>query len=114
MSFISTNNVTLIDNNTILVAEYVEKDSISQNRIPSKLRKTLWCTLSLFCVGFILLAVAIEEIIRTGELEYGWGYMAISVIVLIPGLFYLIMFIRAKREKNDELKRDLFGNIPEL
>lgn len=116
MSFASTSNDTLIiDKETIIETrpECID-DSICQGRMPRRLRKTFWSTVSLFCVGFILLVVAVEEVIRTGELSSSYGFLAISVIVLIPGLYYLVMFVKAKKEKDKDIKRELYDDIPVL
>ncbi len=115
MSFVSTSNVTLIydDNNTVIIT-VDRKDTISMGRIPSRLKKTLCCTLALFIIGVLLLIMAIIQIVRKDEFWDGGGFLFLSVVMLIPGMYYLVMFIKAKRSKDIDQKREVYENIPEI
>jgi hypothetical protein len=89
-------------------------DSIALNRIPRRLKKTFYCSLSLFLLGIILLILGIEEAIRRNKFDAGMTYIIIGVIVSIPGCYYTYQFYKAHRVDDIEDRKEIYGDIPEL
>ncbi len=90
------------------------KDSVSHNKIPKKLFKTFLCALSLFIVGLISIGVAIYKFAKTDEIYTGIAFIFLGIITLIPGGYYLYQFVKAKRQKDIDKRREVLEDIPEL
>ncbi len=89
-------------------------NSIIINNIPSRLKKTFFCSLSLLIIGIILLSIGIEEWIRNKEFYNGMPFIILSIIVLIPGLYYIYQFMRAKLTNDQEERREIYNEIPDF
>jgi hypothetical protein len=92
----------------------VSVDSVARGKVPRKLKKTLVCAVILFILGVVLLAVGIEENVRTERWLRGLPFYVLCLIVLIPGGFYTYQFCRAKVEKDVDERREILSKIPEL
>lgn len=104
-------------NNNLNDSLYEDKQSVNSimlNRIPKKLKKTFYISLSLFLLGILMIILGTEEVIRTSELNSGMTYLIIGGIVSIPGCFYVYQFYKAKRCENLEEKTEIYDEIPEL
>ncbi len=91
-----------------------QRDSIIENKIPKKLRRTL-----IFCILFVLIGIGllITGIIHAGlydDIQSSFPFWILSLLCLIPGVYYSIQFIRAKFEKNISYRREIIDDIPEL
>jgi hypothetical protein len=84
------------------------------NTIPKRLNKTLYCSLTLFILGIVLVIVGIIHTIMTENFTTGIPFWAIGGIVLIPGAYYTLAFYRIRTEKNDEIKQEMIDDIPEI
>jgi hypothetical protein len=120
MSFdASTTNNSLItfDDNSRISLIYVPRksiDSVEQNIVPKRLKRTCCCSIALFISGILLLAVGIEESVRGENFDDGFAFFILSFLVFIPGGFYVFQFCRAKLSKNVEERREILDNIPTL
>ena len=92
----------------------VSMDSIAKHKIPKRLKKTFYCTFALLIVGIILSVVGVEESIRRENFYAGLTFYLLAFIVLIPGVYYTYQFCKAKRQKNEDLRRDIMDDIPEI
>lgn len=92
----------------------VSEDSIAKNKIPRRIKKTLYCSLLLLILGLVLTIVGIEKTIRTNDFTYLYSLVILGVILLIPGVFYIVKFTRAKCAKDEELRREILEDIPEV
>jgi hypothetical protein len=117
MSFLSTANESILSENIDLISTRVpqiEKELTVKVKFPQRLKKTFYLSLGLFIVGIILLIVCLEEMIRQDDFWAGWHFLAISVIVLIPGTYYSIQFLRARLAKDPDVSGEIYDTIPEL
>lgn len=92
----------------------IPRDSIYNNKIPRKLIKTFIFSIIFVLIGIGLLIAGIIKATLTDNIQSSFPYWILSALCLIPGLYYLVQFIRAKLEKNLEYKREIFDDIPEL
>jgi hypothetical protein len=96
-----------------------EKDQADLNvvekfHVPQNLRKTFFCSLSLFIVGLTLIGIGfIREIAETVP-GVGITFWTLGGIVLIPGGYYSYQFYKAKKSKSDDERNDILDQIPEL
>ena len=90
------------------------KDSVYYNRIPTKLKKTFYFVMILLIIGLTLFSIGIYFSIIDDEVQDGISYMIIGLICIIPGLYYTVQFIRAKREKDEEYRREILNDIPPM
>jgi hypothetical protein len=114
MSFESTAHESMISENLELVLNCEQKDSIDRYEIPQRLKKTFYLSILLFVAGIVLLIVAIVEFIQNDSIWNGLQFLILSAIVMIPGSFYTIQFIRAWMAKEIDIKMEIFDNIPEV
>jgi hypothetical protein len=98
----------------ISICSNVSEDSIAQNKIPRRLKKTFYYSLILLVTAIILLIIGIEESFRNGSFQDGISFYVLSIIVFIPGGYYVYQFFKAKMAKDVENKRGIFEHIPEL
>ena len=98
----------------VSICSNVSEDSIAQNRIPRRLKKTFYYSLILLVTAIILLIIGIEESLRNESFQDGISFYILSIIVFIPGGYYVYQFFKAKMAKDVENKRDIFEHIPEL
>ena len=96
------------------ICSNVSEDSIAQNRIPKRLKKTCYYSLILLITAIILLCIGIEESIRNENFQDGISFYILSIFVFIPGGYYVYQSFKAKMSKDIESKRDIFEHIPEL
>ena len=101
-------NVNLIHNNNNN-EEFIQA---KQFTIPNNLKKTFRCVIILTILGIILLIFGIEDLIRTEELKTFICLSVLSLLVLIPGLFYLFQFYKACKEKDENKRNEILNDIP--
>lgn len=94
--------------------DYRIKDSIHYNRIPSKLRKSFFISIILIILGFCLFVTGILEATDSPSIQESFVFFIIGLLCLIPGGYYFAQFIRAKTEKDEDLRREIFDDIPNL
>lgn len=92
--------------------DYKINDSISYNRIPSRLKKTFYISILFVIFGFGLLITGIIKARDSPSIQDSFVYLIISVIFLIPGGYYLAQFIRAKAEIDEDIRREILDDIP--
>ena len=94
-----------------------ENDSLINNNIPKKLKKTFLITTALLFIGILLFGYGIIEII---DLDYdddklsGITFILIGFLVLIPGVYYTFRFCQAKFTKDSNMRNSLYESIPQL
>jgi uncharacterized membrane-anchored protein len=89
-------------------------NSTALNKIPKRLLKTFYVSLSLFILGILMIILGIEEVIRKREFNAGVTYLVIGGIVSIPGCYYIYQFYKARRCEDLDDKNEIYGEIPEL
>jgi len=87
-------------------------DSVTNNQIPRRLRKTFTCSLVLFLLGIVLLILGIIKSVDENDFFSGLTFLMLSIIVLIPGAFYMYQFFKAKREQDVNIRREILDDIP--
>jgi len=92
----------------------IQRDSTFHNKIPERLKRSFIMSIIFVLIGIGLLVAGIIKAILSDDIQSSLPYWILSVICLIPGLFYSIQFLRAKLEKNIEYRRNIIDNIPEL
>lgn len=116
-SRLSTTSNSFLDENdrtTHINFQANNKCEAINNKIPDKLKKTFYCTFSLFIVGIILFLVGTEEAIRNYSFKNGIAFWIIAFIILIPGAYYTYQFYKAQREKDIEIREEILDEIPVL
>ena len=88
-------------------------DSVTQNRIPTKLKKTFYCSLLLFIFGVFLFIFGTVEWNRIG-INNSYYFFILGLILLIPGVYYSFLFCKAKQVKSLDMRRTVYQHIPEL
>jgi len=56
--------------------------------------------------------IGIIKAINSPFIQDSFVYLIISLLILIPGVFYFAQFIRAKLEKDEDIRRDIYEDIP--
>lgn len=94
--------------------DYKIKDSIHYNRIPSRLKKTFCISIFLVILGFCLLITGILKALDSPSIQDSFVYLIFSILCLIPGGYYFAQFLRAKAEKDEDIRREILDDIPNL
>jgi hypothetical protein len=84
------------------------------NEIPKKLKKTFYCSLTLFILGVLLVIVGLIHTITSNNFSKGIPFWSIGGIVLIPGTYYTLAFHKIRKEKNEDVKKEMLDEIPEI
>jgi hypothetical protein len=92
--------------------DYKIKDSIHYNRIPSRLKKTFCVSIFFLILGLALLTIGILKAFDSPSLQDSFVYWISGVLCIIPGGYYLAQFIRAKSEQDEDIRREIFDDIP--
>jgi hypothetical protein len=90
------------------------RDSVYFNRIPSKLKKTFCFSIFLVIIGIGLLIAGIVKGIIFSDIRESFPFIILSIICLIPGVYYSIQFIRAKIEIDPDYRREILDEIPSI
>ena len=90
------------------------QDSVYFNRIPTRLKKTFYLSLSLVITGICLMVFGILKAVESTNIEDAFAFWILSFLCLIPGVYYSIQFFRAKRESNEDYRRGILDDIPTL
>jgi len=96
------------------LSDYKLRDSIFHNRLPTKLKKTFYISILLVILGLGLLIAGVIIAINTNNIQESFSYWILSIICLIPGVYYSVQFLRAKREQNEDYRREILDEIPTL
>ena len=104
---------SLVDNEKMISINNEEDKKVLDNinTFPTKLKKTLLITTSLFIIGISMLIYGLFELALDGD---GIGFILTGCILLIPGVFYSIKFLRAKFTKDAIKRAEIYESIPEL
>lgn len=92
--------------------DFKMKDSIHYNRIPSRLKKTFFISIFLVILGLSLLVIGIIKALDSPSIQDSFIYWIMSILCIIPGGYYFAQFIRAKSEKDEDIRREIFDDIP--
>ena len=99
----------LIHNNN---NEELNQNNNNKFKIPPNLKKTLFCVITLSILGIILMIFGIEELIKKNNTKTFICLLIISIIVLIPGLYYSYQFYKACKEKDENKRNEILNDIP--
>jgi len=93
-----------------------QTQNIKRNKYcyPPKLKKTFYFVIFLTIIGILLLIFSIIEIFNNFNLTSFLCKIVLSIFVLIPGLYYLYLFIKAYNEKDEDNKNDIYNEIPSI
>lgn len=94
------------------VEEEKPGDSIYYNKIPSNLKKTLYLTIFLLIIGIFLVIIGTIIALHSSNIQDSFSYYILSILCLIPGVYYTIQFLRAKKEQDEEYRREILDDIP--
>jgi hypothetical protein len=83
-------------------------------KVPSNLKKTFICSLTLFLIGSILIILGCIQQVAAADPGKGITFWVLGSIVMIPGGYYSYQFYKAKKARNEEERNDILENIPEL
>ncbi len=107
-------DIEVKENIRLSVNTSYSSDSVAKNRIPRKLKKTFYYSLLLLLTAIILLIVGIEENVRNNRFKDGLSFYILSLLVFIPGGYYVYQFVKAKISRDVENRREILQSIPEL
>lgn len=91
-----------------------DSDLSKSFHIPSKLKRTFYCSLSLLVFGLVLVAVGTLRWIIIESFSEGASFFALAAIILIPGTFYSYQFCKARLTSDSDSRREILNDIPEL
>jgi len=103
-------NYNEIDNN--INNEQIQNYKRKKYCYPPKLKKTFFFVIFLTIIGVLLLIYSIIEIFINFNLKSIICKIILSIFVLIPGLYYTYLFIKAYYEKDEDNKNDIYNEIP--
>ncbi len=92
--------------------DYKIKDSIHYNRIPSSIKKTFCISIIFVFLGFGLFITGIIKAMDSPSIQDSFVYWILSILCLIPGGYYFSQFLRAKAEKDEDIRREILDDIP--
>jgi len=96
------------------ISDYKLRDSVFYNKIPSKLKKTFYLSICLVIIGIGLLVAGIIQATSSTSIQDSFALWILAILCLIPGIYYSVQFIRAKRENDVDYRRDILDDIPTL
>ena len=94
--------------------ELIPNDKRKRYCYPPKLKSTFYFVIFLTIIGILVLVFSIYEIFTNFNLKSFICKIILSLFLLIPGLYYIILFIKAYCEKDEEKKNDIYNEIPSI
>ena len=94
--------------------ELIPNDKRKKYCYPPKLKNTFYFVIFLTIIGILVLIISIYEIFTNFNLKSFICKIILSLFLLIPGLYYIILFIKAYCEKDEEKKNDIYNEIPSI
>ena len=104
----NNNNNNYNNNNN----ELIQNDKRNKYCYPPKLKITFYFVILLTIIGILLLIFSIFEIFTNFNLKSFICKIILSIFLLIPGLYYIYLFIKAYYEKDEDNKNDIYNEIP--
>lgn len=96
------------------ISDYKLRDSVFQNKIPSRLKRTFCLSICLVIIGLCFLVFGILKATESADIQDAFAFWILSFLCLIPGVYYSFQFIRAKKELNKDFRREILDEIPTL
>ena len=94
--------------------ELIPNDKRKRYCYPPKLKNTFYFVIFLTIIGILVLVFSIYEIFTNFNLKSFICKIILSLFLLIPGLYYIILFIKAYCEKDEDKKNDIYNEIPSI
>ena len=92
--------------------ELIPNDKRKRYCYPPKLKNTFYFVIFLTIIGILVLIISIYEIFTNFNLKSFICKIILSIFLLIPGLYYIYLFIKAYYEKDEDNKNDIYNEIP--
>ena len=112
MIYNDNNNNNNYNNNNNNNNELIQNDKRNKYCYPPKLKITFYFVILLTIIGILLLILSIFEIFTNFNLKLFICKIILSIFLLIPGLYYIYLFIKAYYEKDEDNKNDIYNEIP--
>ena len=106
---LNEDEANLIHNNNNDDEELIQPNEF---KLSNNLKKTFYCVIILSILGILLLLFGIEELIRREDSKTFICLSILSLIVSIPGFFYLFQFFKAFKEKDENRRNEILNDIP--
>ena len=94
--------------------ELIPNDKRKKYCYPPKLKSTFYFVIFLTIIGILVLIISIYEIFTNFNLKSFICKIILSIFLLIPGLYYIYLFITAYYEIDEDNKNDIYNEIPSI
>ena len=82
--------------------------------LPSKLKRTFWCSATLLIIGVTLIILGFFENVYGSIPGEGISFWVLGGILIIPGGYYSWQFYKAMKSTDTETRDDILDEIPQI